>query len=121
MAGGLYGWLLVASRELKVGNLSVVPTGVLFGALEVSHFAQAGLEYEPLLFALPEEVFIFFGEGAEVHVFVGIEVDDVLRVVLHGFAVGEKTRPHGGPAGVEDLLLGYIGAEFQLIYSNTQS
>jgi len=112
-------WL--SSRELKVGHLSTIPTRVLGAPLQRRQLTEASFEHESLLFALPQEVFILFGEGAQELVLFWVCVDDVLRIVLDGFAVCEEARPHGGPAGMIDLLLRDIGADSTTIYSKTQS
>lgn len=43
-------------------------------------------------------------------VLVGMLVDDVLGVHLYSLAVSQQAGPHGGPVGVEDFLLGHVGA-----------
>jgi hypothetical protein len=52
---------------------------------------------------------------------VRTQVVDVLRVHLHGFAVSEKARPHGGPAGVVHLFLRNVSTALNMVYSKTQS
>ena len=54
-------------------------------------------------------------------VFLGFEVEDLIGVVLDSFAVGQQSRPHGGPGGVKYFSLGDVGAEWSRGYSNTQS
>jgi hypothetical protein len=90
-------------------------------AFQRADLPQAGLEDEAFLFALPEEVLVLFGQGAQVEVLRGVQVDQVFGVVLEGLAVGEQAGPEGGPAGVEDLFLGYVGTILAGGYSNTQS
>ena len=106
---------------MEVGHLSAVPTGVLGVPLKRGQLAETRLEDESFLLALPQEIFILFRERTKVHVLVGVSVDDVLGVVFDCFAVCEQARPHGGPTGVEDLLLRDVGAESATEYSKTQS
>lgn len=90
--------------------MSSVPTGVLAGSLQRDELAETCLEDEPLLLALPEEIFVLLGEGTQVNILIGLLVDDIFRVHLHSLAVSEQAGPHGGPVGVEDFLLGHVGA-----------
>ncbi len=78
---------------------------MLAAALQRTQLPEAGLVDESLLLALPQEIFILFGERTQVHVLAGVLVNDVLGVHLHGLAVSEKTRPKSRPVRVEDLLL----------------
>lgn len=112
---------LVESRELEVSHLSAVPAGVLGTSFQRRHLTQACFIHESLLLALPKEVSVLLGEGPQVLVLVGVEVEDVLGVVLYGFAVSEESGPHCGPAGVENFLLRHVRTEFHSSYSKTQS
>lgn len=96
------------SGELEVGDLCAVPAGVFGGAFKRGELAEAGLVDEAFLFALPQEVFVLFGQRTQVHVLVGVVVDQVFWVVLHGFAVCKQTRPHRRPVRVEHLPLRHI-------------
>lgn len=93
------------SREHEGADLRSIPTGVLVAALQSTQLPEAGLVDESLLLALPQEIFILFGQRTQVHVLAGMLVNDVLGVHLHGLAVSEKTRPQGRPVWVEHLLL----------------
>lgn len=97
------------SREHEGADLSSIPTGVFVGALKRAELAETGLVDESLLLALPKEIFILLGERTQVGVLVGMLVDDVFGVNLHGLAVSEEAGPHRGPVGVEYFLLGHIG------------
>lgn len=79
----------VESRELEVGYLGAVPAGMLGSALKRRQFAKTGFKDESLLLALPQEVPVLFGQGSQVLVLVGVEVEDALGVVLYRFAVSE--------------------------------
>lgn len=109
------------SRQLQIGSLSSVPTRVLGSTLQTDHLPQARFVHETFFLALPQEVLVFLGEGTEVEVLRVVEVDEVLGVVFDGLAVGEQAGPEGGPVGVEDLFLGYVGTRLAGGYSNTQS
>ena len=43
----------IESRELQIGNLSAIPTGVLLRAFESRQFTEAGFVGETLLLTLP--------------------------------------------------------------------
>jgi hypothetical protein len=103
--------LLIKSREHKCGDLCSVPTGMLGGALKRGQFSEACLVDESLLLALPKEVFVLFGERAQVHILLRILVDDVLGVNFDSLSISEQPRPEGGPVGMENLLLRHVGAE----------
>lgn len=109
------------SRELQVGDLCAIPAGVFDGAFQGGQLSEAGFEDESFFFALPQEIFILFGERTQVFVFLGFEVEDLIRIVLDSFAVGQQSGPHGGPGGVEYFSLGNVGAEWSEGYSKTQS
>lgn len=113
--------LLIKSREHERGDLCSVPTGMLCRALKRGQFSEACLEDESLLFALPKEVFVLFGERAQVHILLRILVDDVLGVNLDSLAISEQPWPESGPVGMENLLLRHVGAECSKRYSKTQS
>ena len=98
------------SRELEIGHLGAVPTGVFAAPLQRRELTQAGLEDESFLLALPQEIFVFLGERTQVLIFIGVLVDDVLWVVLDSFAVSKETGPHGGPAGMKNFLLRHVSA-----------
>ena len=80
-------------------------------ALQARNLAEAGFEDEALLLALPKELFVLFGERTEELIVVRRLVDQILGVVLHGFAVGEQARPHRRPGRMDDLAIGHVGAE----------
>ncbi len=52
----------MASGELEVGDLCGVPAGVSFSPVQFDHLAQAGLEHETLLLALPQELLVLLGQ-----------------------------------------------------------
>ena len=116
-------WLCikVKSRELKICRLSTVPTRVLTRTLQRSYFPKTSLVDKSLFLALPQEVFIFFGEGSQMHILVGVVIHNVLRIVLNCFAVSEKTRPHRRPTRMENLSLRHISADWMKKYSKMQS
>jgi hypothetical protein len=53
------------SGELKVGDWSSIPGGMLLGPPQARQLSQAGLIYEPLLLALPQKLLALLGEGAQ--------------------------------------------------------
>lgn len=91
------------------------------GSLEGDDLSQAGFVHVSFLLALPEEIFVLFGEGTQVHVVIGVAVLNRVGVKLHGFAVGFESGPDGRPVGVEDFLMGHVGAQSYFTYANTQS
>ncbi len=92
--------------------MGAVPTCVSGGPLHRGQFPEAGFVTEAFFLALPQEVFVLFGEGSEMHVFIGSEIGNILRVIFFGLSVSQKPWPHGRPAGVEYFSLRNVGAEF---------
>lgn len=96
------------SRKHEGADLSSIPAGMFAAALEGAELAEAGLVDKPLFLALPQEIFVLFGERSQVHVLTRVLIDNVLGIDLHSLAVSEQAGPEGGPVRMEDLLLRYV-------------
>ena len=102
---------MCGSRKHEGADLGSIPTGVLVAALQRTQLPEARLVDKSLLFALPQEILILFGQRTKIHVLAGMLVNDVLGVHLHCLAVSEETWPKSRPVGVKDLLLGNVGTK----------
>ena len=84
----------------EVGYLSNIPGGVFRASIESDNFPQAGLVDKPFLFALPEELLIFFIQRSVV---VDLSGSGAVRQEVVGLAVGEESREHRRPVRMDHL------------------